>query len=52
MGGRTSRAPHRNERGLNKLCHHAGGNRVVVAHNDYRAFAGAVKKLGYVAPAF
>jgi hypothetical protein len=37
--------------GLNKLCHHAGGNRIVVAHSDYRAFARAVKKLGYVAPA-
>ncbi len=37
--------------GLNKLCHHAGGNRVVVPHNEYRAFARAVKKLGYVVPA-
>jgi len=32
--------------GLNKLCDHAGGNRVVVAREDYRAFARAAKKSG------
>jgi hypothetical protein len=36
--------------GLNKLCHHAGGNRVVVARDQYRSFARAVKKFGYVVP--
>jgi len=36
--------------GLNRLCDHAGGNRTVVAGSDYKAFARALKKLGYVAP--
>ncbi len=36
--------------GLNRLCSHAGSNRIAVARADYRAFARALKKLGYVAP--
>ncbi len=35
---------------LSRLCSHAGGNRIVVARDDYRAFAGTLKKLGYFAP--
>lgn len=32
----------------NKLCHHAGGNRVVVPGANFSSFSRAVKKLGYV----
>ncbi len=37
--------------GTNKLCHHAGENRLVVAKDDLAAFRRAAKKLGYVVPA-
>jgi hypothetical protein len=36
--------------GLNRLCSHAGSNCIAVTRANYRAFARALKKLGYVAP--
>jgi hypothetical protein len=36
--------------GTNKLCFHAGGNRVVVPSQNFTAFSRAIKKLGYVVP--
>ena len=36
--------------GTNKLCHHAGDSRLVVAKDELAAFRRAAKKLGYVVP--
>jgi len=36
--------------GTNKLCFHAGGDRLVVPAGNLAAFSRAVKKLGYVLP--
>jgi len=36
--------------GTNKLCHHAGENRLVLAKDDLAAFRRAAKRLGYVVP--
>lgn len=36
--------------GASKLCHHAGGNRLVVSVGNLAAFRRAVKRLGYVVP--
>jgi len=36
--------------GMSKLCHHAGGNRLVVPKESLAAFRRAVKELGYCLP--
>lgn len=36
--------------GLNRLCYHAGGNRLVVPAENLTALSRAVKRLGYVLP--
>jgi hypothetical protein len=36
--------------GTNRLCFHAGANRLVVPAENLTAFGRAVKKLGYVLP--
>lgn len=36
--------------GMSKLCHHAGGNRLVVPKESLAAFGRAVKELGYCLP--
>ena len=36
--------------GMNKLCYHAGGTRLVVPGENLAAFSRAVKRLGYVLP--